>query len=188
MTTAFYVLKAVGISEDEYTSGEHTNGDLYIVADWNNLSRRLGDMKERKLESILRSKGFDTAFEDQLANCDDCGKFTDLQPGYYGDVHIAQIFDDCLLCPECAISDHEQYLEDKLNNPKQANTLLEQADLEALGFVLAVPELENGFYGSNDDPEKVFAAIKKPDNDVLFSITGIGQFNVQFEAYIRHKD
>ena len=188
MTTAFYALKAVGITEDEYTSGEHTNGDLYIVANWNTISDKIGDAKNRRLDSILRAKGFDTAFEDELDNCSDCGKFTDLQPGYYGDVHTAQIVDDCLLCPDCAISDHGQYLEDKLNNPKQANTLLEQTDLKTLGFVLAVPDLENGFYGSNDDPVKVFASIKKPDNDVLFSITDIGQFNVKFEAYTRQKD
>lgn len=176
---------------ENFRYGEHYNSnECYVVHDWNDLERELGHEKADQVERILGKLGFEQAYPDQMTICEDCYKLVDLMPGYYGDVHVAQILDDCtLLCPKCAISDPEAYIEDRLNNPKKANTLLTVQELADLGFSLVEGQYETGFHtGQTDDPKKILAKHKEVGKDYLFHISDIGQFDVRYSLYSRGKE
>ena len=73
-----------------------------------------------------------------------------------------------------------------LNDPTKCN--LFKVDFAALGFEQFNGTYETGFHpGQNDDPRKVFKLIRaaKSGYDVVFDLTGKGQFDCAWTAWIR---
>jgi hypothetical protein len=77
----------------------------------------------------------------------------------------------------------EEYL---LNDPTKCN--LFKVDFAALGFERFNGDYETGLHhGQNDGPSKVLKLIReaKPGYDVVFDLTGKGQFDCAWQAWIR---
>lgn len=177
MTTPLFILKHSGRHVDEFNIGETTGGDLVVVGDlWRDLDPRI--------EDLLRQKGYETYFSDSLASCDNCYKFCNL---YYGDQELPVVINDELFCPNCVRSDfQDEYVELLINDPSIANHLLNDKILESYGFKLFKNDLASGLHpGQNDDPKKIFNAIKDKFNQIIFSIDNVGQFDVHFSIWIK---
>ena len=84
----------------------------------------------------------------------------------------------------------EKYLEYLSDNPKDANTVLRDSDLENLGYAKCTCgdkecNFANDFYGHNDDPKSILkkAKAKHPENNYVFDITDVGQFGLNFTTW-----
>lgn len=64
------------------------------------------------------------------------------------------------------------------------------AELESRGFREQTCELENGWYGREDNPAEIFAAIREddPTADVLFQLSYVEQFRISFCVWVRPAD
>ena len=74
-----------------------TDGRGILIANWNHVSHRTGNLLERY--------GYTLDWSDQISRCDDCGRAVSDTPGCYGDVYTVVILGDgaACLCPWCAI-------------------------------------------------------------------------------------
>lgn len=134
----------------------------------------------------------DWTFSDEGFVCDECQRWH-----YYDDrngVGYVNYFcgDGWIVCSDCLKENDEyieMYLADKINNPKDANTLLEEDKLKDLGFEkINNDPYENGMYGDNDQPSNILEWAKKqfPNMEFLFNIRKIyNPFTTQFDLYGR---
>jgi hypothetical protein len=66
--------------------------------------------------------------------------------------------------------------------------VLTRSELEALGYRDYGRGYEAGWYdGQNDNPQDIYDRLKD-DYDVVFSITGKGQFDTHFEAWVKERE
>lgn len=167
------LLKAneIDISFEEHVSSARNDKDVYFV-------NRLTD---------------DTwTFRDEGFVCDECYRWH-----YYENrngVGYVNYFcgDGWIVCLDCLKENDEyikMYLADKIDNPKDANILLEENKLEDLGFekINDYP-YENGMYGDNDQPIKILEKTKEqyPNMECLFNIRKIyNPYTTQFDLYGR---
>lgn len=165
------LLKAneIDISSEEQKANARANKDTYFV--------------DRLTDDAW-------TFSDEGFVCDDCQRWH-----YYDDrngVGYVNYFcgDGWIVCSDCLKENDEyieMYLADKINNPKEANTLLEEDKLEDLGFEkLNTYPYENGMYGDNDQPSEILEKAKEqyPNMEFLFNIRKIyNPFTTQFDLY-----
>lgn len=64
------------------------------------------------------------------------------------------------------------------------------AALEDAGYTERECELENGWYGVEDDPAEISRRIKEREGnpDVIFKLSGVEQFRVRFCVYVRGEE
>lgn len=97
--------------------------------------------------------------------------------------------DDCeMLTPD---SDVEAMTDWAINCADRAltHTLVDSSALVEAGWSQYGGELENGWYpGQTDDPRKILEALREEEQwrDVLFYISGTGQFDTRFKVYVRN--
>lgn len=125
-------------------------------------------------------------FSDEYITCSDCGEVIKTSPDSYGWKPDFAIVNDCeLLCGECIRFRPQDYLQDLINNPKKANTIIYDDSLVELGFKKITEDFEAGWYGRYDDPEKILERMEKKYFEVIFSITSNGQFSTDYVCWVR---
>jgi len=138
---------------------------------------------ERELETTL-------VYTDEYTTCDDCGKIVRTAPDSYGWQPDFYVGDGFIACGECfdAITDYQEaYLEERINNPKNAvNGMLSDTQLENLGFEKLEGGYESGWHpGQTDDPTEIFDIISDRYEEVLFTIDEVSQFYIRFGVWVR---
>lgn len=125
--------------------------------------------------------------------CDECYKwhyFYERNACSYANYFVG---DGYIICEDCLKESEEyreEYLRERIDNYKDANTILTDSELEELGFekVNDYP-FANGFYqGENDQPEKILKKVREkyPNEEFLFSIVkDYNPFHTEFNLYKR---
>lgn len=138
------------------------------------------------VESAL---GCEWGFSDEYTTCDDCGNIIRTSPNSYHwqpDFYVGDSFIVCNKCFNGSEDYQKEYLADKINNPKQAvNGLMTEEQIEELGFEKLDSEYEYGWYNVNHDPEKIYEALSKDFEEVLFYVNNVEQFRVNFIVFVR---
>lgn len=138
------------------------------------------------VESAL---GCEWGFSDEYTTCDDCDNIIRTSPNSYHWQPDFYIGDGFIVCNRCFNDNEyyqEEYLADKINNPKQAvNGLMTEEQIKELGFKKLNSEYEYGWYNVNHDPEKIYEALSKNFEEVLFYINNVEQFRVNFIVFVR---
>lgn len=152
-----------------------------IFANWNDVPRYIMDGLERR--------GFSLEWSDEWTTAGETCKAYRTSPDSYS-WRPYYVMTDCDIIGGDEIESGDQldwYVNEYLlNDPTRCN--LFHIDLAALGFVQWNGEYETGWHpGQTDDPRKVFDAIReaKPDCDVVFDLTGKGQFDIAWTAWTR---
>src|SRR5512138_3892393 len=152
-----------------------------IFANWNVFPPELGN--------ILTRAGYSCEWSDEWSTCEDCGGAVRTSADSYSWEPSYRIIDECsVVCHECM--DWEAYCRSVEDDPTKA--VGSDVDPEEYGYErLSDPEeYENGLHaGQTDEPAKILAALKaQGKTGVLFRISGVGQFDVTFETWIRRAD
>lgn len=128
-------------------------------------------------------------YGDEYSTCSDCGKVIRTSPDSYHwqpDFHIG---DGYIACNECFNGDsdyQEKYLEERINNPKQAvNGVMSEQQIMDLGFEKVDETFEDGWYHVNDDPKEIYDRLSEKYDDVLFLVNNVEQFRINFVAFVR---
>ena len=184
-----------------YPDGRNDEAEVFIYEpQGNELSELNAILKER-----LQAKGIDTypdydredyyidfvtgdnwGYEDSYFICYDCNKAY-RKPEYGRQNYWAG--DGFIYCEDCVRENHkEEYIDELINNPHNANILLNPNELEEMGFVKIEDDYENGLYGTCDDPKKIFEKFKNNKAEIIFSIDESNPFAIYFSVWVRAKE
>jgi hypothetical protein len=159
-----------------------------VFANWNHFPRGMDDILERA--------GYAIEWSDEWVISYETSKAYRSSPDSYSWLPYYIMTDDGEIIGGDEIESGDQaetYIEMLLNNPRQAN-VFHGLDLSKYGFKLAFPgddDCETGFHpGQNGDPKEQMkrAQSKWPDHDVVFEITGQGQFDTSWRAWVRPQE
>jgi hypothetical protein len=129
-------------------------------------------------------------WEDEWERCSGCGKAFRVTPDSYGWEPSFVETEDGRCCLDCV--DPETVLEEFVNNPRKAlsGPLRKVVRPQDHGFIHLDQEFEHGFHpGQDADPKKILASLQaKGCTRVLFTIDGVGQFDVRFSVWIGQED
>lgn len=181
----------VGVVEPGYEEDA-----ILVSGNWNS-RRHYGDAPTWgsehpvRLANLLESVGAEVVWSDEWTTCSNCYRGVRTQPDSYSWQPSYIWVNDCeIVCSECVCVDVESYLEDFINNPKNAFPF--DVPFRDLGFEQWEPEdphfYETGWHpGQEAKPEDVLEEILHsfPDAEVVFSIDGTGQFDVRWSAHFR---
>lgn len=205
ITASRFLTVAMGFSDEhnldvqwahEYGAHEGQTSDYGILfANWNasdtydkETVSRVPDYPEGRdpivrLGRIAERLGIDCEWSDEWSTCG-CGKAVRTSPDHYGWLPNCIVSDDGLSCRECLEDDTESYVDDfLLCNTGAADPF--GIDLGALGFS-RVSEGECGYHpGQTDSPEAMLEAAGVGDDDFVFQIEGVGQFDMAFSLWTR---
>lgn len=138
------------------------------------------------VESAL---GCEWGFSDEYTICDDCGNIIRTSPDSYHWQPDFYVGDGFIVCNRCFNDNEyyqEEYLADKINNPKQAvNGLMTEEQIEELGFKRLDSEYESGWYHINDNPEEIYKELSKRYEEILFYINNVEQFRINYIVFVR---
>lgn len=161
------------------------NGDLSPILDeLDNALVEAGFDNYNRFEDII---GMEWGFSDEYTTCSDCDHVIKTSPNSYFWTPDYFIGDGFIICNQCfnATEDYQiAYLEDLINSPDKANQLLNVNQLENFGFV-RLDEEWVGTFEYLDDPRKIFRELSEKYEDVVFSITDVGQFHTNYTAFVR---
>lgn len=131
-------------------------------------------------------------YSDEGFMCSECYKW------YFYDNHGAcgyanyKVYDGWIECEDCIKQDEEskeRYVAELIDNPENANTILEYGDFLDLGFdKINDWPYANGWYGQADSPEKILEKAKadEPNCEFVFSIRKTyNPFETEFDLYKR---
>ena len=180
---------------------------------FDNYAKELCDETRYELPEDIRDREYFTTwldylvdgmwgFSDEYSVCEHCNKAFRTSPDSYSWVANYWVGDGFILCEDCVREDYsEEYLESLENNPKTANTILSDNEIEKAGYKKVVSDCESGWYGRCDNPEKMLESQKQieqcnsninvaeakiqnnKDGRYLFSISGTGQFHTNFDMW-----
>lgn len=202
-TTSDNVMKKINDSDVDFIEAEDEDGNPFLILyEWKDVQdiqkviKPDFEPKDEYDTSVLDSmKNIDWGFADEWSKCDECDKLIRTSPDSYSFVPDYWLSDEHgLLCGDCVRDNHAlEYAQTMINEPRQANTILGENELEELGFTLIDKDFENGWYDRHDSPEEILetALEKHPEGAFLFSISGVSQFATQFELWgadIEEKD
>ena len=126
-------------------------------------------------------------FSDEYAVCECCNKAFRTSPDSYSWTQNYWLGDGFIICEDCVREEYsEDYLESLQNNPKTANTILSDSEMENAGYEkVNTDSYESGWYGRCEDPEEILEREMEsnPDYDYVFSICGSGQFHTEFDLW-----
>ena len=168
-----------------------SNDNFYIIDSWEDCEL----MEKSGFDIDLSIYCVEWGFNDEYSTCDICFNVIHTQPYR---MHDFSVLDCELFCGDCIRDDEdikENYIRTLVNNPKSANTILDNEVVEELGFLNCLCDdskcsFDNGLYaGCNDDPVKILASALKshPDYEFIFSIIDVHMFNTNFTLYHRNK-
>ena len=170
-------------SVSAYGEAGYTDPEQAVLfADWNNVSRLVQD--------YLEEAGFALEWSDEWALSYEHDKAWRTSPDSYSWVCAVRYTEyGDLLTPECEASEWIEEMAVTDQSQPNISALPDHVDSEALeaeGYTLALDDMENGWYGREDDPSEITARLFEsvPDlESVVFKITSVGQFAMQFEAW-----
>lgn len=181
----------VNITEDE-------DGDAYAICDdWESHNKFADVVKEVVGDdddewddwNVEDATGITMVFSDEYTTCSDCNKLIRTSPDSYGwqpDFYVGDGFIACNTCFNDTENYQEEYIEERVNDPKKAvNGLMTEEQIEALGFEKLDAEYENGWYHVEDDPEEVYDKLSEHYHEVLFYINNVEQFRINFIVFVR---
>lgn len=188
---------------------ENDDNAVWVTGDWNparfprdgeapltkaeNIGPRLADALERFVPDIHLE------WLDEHVTCDDCHRLLRVTANSYRWRMRGMYVEDiaAYLCDRCLLDDFETTLESFVNDERRAITFADSGDLEDVGFTLFVDSTESwreGTYqsgwhpGQDDDPKAVTARIRDIHDDtvdIVYLVSSVGQFDMDFQAYIR---
>lgn len=166
---------------DHYSEPGYSDPEKGIVwVNWNCLPRGL--------DRILERAGYAVEWSDEWSTCDDCGGAVRTQPDSYSWECSYVETDGAIVCHKCV--DWEDYCRSIEDDATKAVT--SDVDPAEFGYVRLsnAAAFENGFHpGQTDDPVKILAECEAAGKKhVLFRVSGVGQFDVTFETWIRESD
>ena len=195
-------------NEDGYGVIE-VDGDGYneYVFIWEGYSKKIAEFNEL-CKAKLKANGIDTypdydydnyyidfatgdnwEYYDSIYICSECYKAYRLEQGYgYNEYFIG---DGYIICPDCVKESYkEEYIDELIDNPRKANLIFTDAELEEEGFELVNKDhhYANGWYGQTDSPTEIYEELKSSgaDIDVIFSIhKNYNPWETEFDVYVR---
>lgn len=182
--------------EIQFKSGHDADEQFYIIFDNSDevdiFVEACGKLTEEDMSDYEVEREFDVelVYSDEYTTCDDCYAVIRTSPDSYGWQPDFYVGDGYIVCNKCFTENEdyqEKYLEERINNPKTANSLLSTEQLEELGFVkINEDSYESGMHnGQNDNPEEIYEEIHHLYYDILFSIDSVGQFEIDFSVWGR---
>lgn len=171
------------------------DGDMYIIVDSHDDIKKLTEVvrdvlnledEDIWLDDVL---GVEVVFNDEYTTCSDCNKVIRVSPDSYSwkpDYYVGDGFIACNKCFNDTEDYKEGYVQERVNNPQQANTILDDEQLRLLGFERMNGSYEAGLHeGQNDNPQIIYDELEDRYDEVLFSIDGVGQFDTSFSVWVR---
>lgn len=168
-------------SADEYAEPGYTkDGEASILfGNWNKFSRRACDLLERA--------GYTLEWLDEWTTCEGCGNAFRTEGDSCHWRMYGMIDSDGCYCGDCIKSDPTAYLEKLEDDATRAITIagINPADH---GYTKHDAEYQNGWYpGQNDSPASILGDLHDAGHTgIVFEVTGVGQFDVHFTAWIRY--
>lgn len=117
-------------------------------------------------------------YNDSFTFCPECNDVLDLSSLTEYVVHR-----DCLSCLKCAEEYAEEIIEEHVDNPRKALTVFKDK-LEGMGFIKRATGV-NDWYGTHDDPQKMYEKEKEEWNEVVFTLERVSMFSTEFAMYTR---
>lgn len=158
--------------EDDRAKGRHLHGL---------------DYHHPRLFAALEEAGISLDWGDEWI-VDGNGRAWRTQPDSYSWQSSILWGDGDFLTPDDGVEEWVEVLKD---DPSRALTgsWWDAADLEELGWVQLDQDYESGWHpGQTDDPRQISAGIREQFGDeaeILFTISGVGQFDVRFAVWVR---
>ncbi|MBT7928979.1 hypothetical protein HN682_03565 [Candidatus Peregrinibacteria bacterium] len=157
--------------------------EVILFADWNDWTSEEMNIIESFAE---------VEWLDEWTTCQECGGSVRISPNFYGWSPSYVVLNDCeLVCLDC-LMDYgiEEYLESLENNPSVAinDSLLSRIDLSDYGYTMLEDYSDNhsGLHrGMNDDPKEIYNKLKDDHKRILFVISEVSQFYIQFDVYAK---
>lgn len=173
---------AQGYAEPGYENPRR--GDVFF-ADWNRPEfNRYASTDMSRLADILERRGYGVEWLDEWYTCQHCWRAFRGQPDSYSWKMYGAILNECEpICGDCLHANPEWLADEIVNDPKRADTL--GIDWAAHGWEHQPERFENGWHpGQDDRPEEIAGRVPE-GYDFLFSVDGVGQFDVRFSLWIR---
>lgn len=178
---------------DYGTFQEADGGNDVVIADW-------WKPKFERLHKYLDANYPDAekVWSDTNDRCDDCGKYINTNPTHYGWLpNYVHASDGGRVCQACALNAPTEFIEAYTNSNSKAFMPWFVGVLEERGWKCieldtnGCMRFETGFHlGQTDDPKVVAKTIEEqlPGHDYVFVVTGTGQFDMSWTAYIKPKE
>lgn len=169
--------------------------DIIATGNWNDIYKYengertfVSDIPSR-VGKLLEKIGVEIEWEDEWAECSNCGKLVRTSPNTYGWQPSFKLMDCELLCIDCIEDDVEGYLLSLEGNSDTANTI-SSINPEDYGYIkYSDDNYETGcHYGQNDKPAKIAKELEKLEvSRYLFNVESTGQFETKWNVYV-HND
>jgi hypothetical protein len=180
----------IGIAEPGYGD----DATVWAMGNWNpRRFRRDGEPPLSPVESLperladaLTRQGVELLWLDEWIECDECQRAFRCEPDSYSWQMFGVITEDgTTLCADHV--DWETVEDEAINNPRYAIRDTLPIDLESEGFTRHNGTFENGWWhpGQDDDPVAILNELRKEWGEVVFRVSGVGQFDIAFEVWTR---
>lgn len=158
-------------------------GDLFLVMESWEEHDKMEQFLGMDLETAL---DYNCGFCDEYTTCSGCGCVIRTYPDSYNWTADFAVQNDGIYCEDCY--DHDEYIQDLVNNPNKANTLINEDELLERGFEKLENDYAAGWYGQYDDPKVIYSKLSEKYDEILFMITSQGQFETSFCVYVMNYD
>jgi hypothetical protein len=174
---------------------EDHDGKMHVIIDSHSDAEKFVQVVKETLE--LEDDNFFTdeildvevVYSDEYTTCSDCNKVIRTSPDSYHwqpDFYVGDGFIACNVCFNENEDYQEAYLEDKINDYRQAvNGLISEEQMEKLGFEKLDAEYQDGYYDRHDDPEAIYHKLDQTYPEIVFFISDVGQFHTNFVVFVR---
>lgn len=150
------------------------------------------DTLPSRLARILEAAGAELEWLDEWSECTHCYRAVRTEPDSYSWTPSYAWVGECdIVCADCLRDNPDWIIDEYINEPTKALTVLGATELEALGFERHDERYESGWYGREDNPSEILEAILKfsPEGtEVVFTVDSVGQFDAHFSAWVRTPD
>jgi len=155
------------------------NDELFVIIQYISDDK----IKDRVID-ILDKKNIEWGYYDEYTTCHECYNAIRTSPDSYSWIPEYHLGDGFIVCKDCI--DADNYIDDFVNNPKKANTVLTHEQLIEKGFTKYNDDIyQNSWNGHDDSPKVIFEELKDKYEYVLFSINHTEQFGTSFNVYVK---
>ena len=174
---------------------DHEENTYIIMDSWDDIAKfakivkqvlGIDEDEEIYIDEVL---GVEIVFSDEYNTCSDCHSVIRTSPDSYHWQPDFMMGDGFIACSKCFNENEdyqEDYIEEKINNPKTAiNGLITEERLEELGFKRVGEEFESGWYHKEDSPEEIYEKLSQKYDEVVFFISNVEQFRINFVTFVR---
>lgn len=162
--------------------GYHDPAASILFADWNPISKRIGD--------YLEEAGFELEWSDEWYIDYNNDKAWRTSPDSYGWVRQIVYTDDGeVLTPDNGAAEIIEALamSDRAHPCHAVPNWVTEADIEAAGYTAIGGVYETGWYpGQNNNPSEIAkGAFANGAGSVVFRIKSVGQFDIHFQGFAK---